>query len=223
MNDVIPVQKDSLLISDAYPACSLMFADIVGYTEWSSKHQPEDSMQLLETLYGSFDDIARKYNVFKVETVGDCYVAATGLPNAQDDHALILTMFATECTFKIKKVLKSLGDELGTANLSMRFGVHSGPVTAGILRGGNPRFQLFGDTVNTTARIETNGEPGRIHISQSTATFLIESGKANWVIEREGLVHAKGKGFMQTYWVDLLQVAPHIIKTERMTCYALSA
>jgi class 3 adenylate cyclase len=220
MNDEIPNNYNpSLPIADTYPACTLMFADIVGYTEWSSKHQPAEIMQLLETLYGAFDNIAKKYDVFKVETVGDCYVAATGLPNAQDDHAVILTIFATECMFKMKEVLQTLGDRLGleTENLSMRFGLNSGPVAGGILGGKTPRFQLFGDTVNTTARLESNGQQGRIHISQSTATFLIERGKSNWVIDRDELIDAKGKGIIQTYWVDLLEVAPHIPITRRRT------
>eukprot|EP00978_Attheya_sp_CCMP212_P030754 scaffold114229_cov55-Attheya_sp.AAC.1 len=219
MNDKSPYGKESLPIADIHQTCTLMFADIVGYTTWSSNHQPEEIMKLLETLYGTFDNIAKKYDVFKVETVGDCYVAATGLPNVQDDHAVVLTVFASECVFEMKKVLQMLGNELSvdTANLSMRFGLHSGPVAAGILRVGNPRFQLFGDTVNTTARLETTGQPGRIHISQSTATFLIESGRADWVIERDESIHIKGKGIMQTYWVDLLQVAPYIPVSRRYT------
>eukprot|EP00978_Attheya_sp_CCMP212_P004165 scaffold9028_cov61-Attheya_sp.AAC.1 len=131
----------------------------------------------------------------------------------------IADMYPT-CTLMFADiVLQKLGNELGvdTANLSMRFGLHSGPVAAGILRGGNPRFQLFGDTVNTTARLETTGQPGRIHISQSTATFLIESGRADWVIERDALINIKGKGIMQTYWVDLLQVDPYIPVSRRYT------
>jgi class 3 adenylate cyclase len=219
MHDTSLHGKESLPIADIHPTCTLMFADIVGYTTWSSNRQPEEIMKLLETLYGTFDNIAKKYDVFKVETVGDCYVAATGLPNVQDDHAVVLTIFASDCIGELKKVLEKLGNELGvdTANLSMRFGLHSGPVAAGILRGGNPRFQLFGDTVNTTARLETTGQPGRIHISQSTATFLIESGRADWVIERDALINMKGKGIMQTYWVDLLQVAPYIPVSRRYT------
>ena len=90
----------------------------------------------------------------------------------------------------------------GTGDLSMRFGLHSGPVTAGVLRGEKSRFQLFGDTVNTAARIESTGEKSKIHLSQDTAKLLIDAGKGNWVRPRENLVTAKGKGRLQTYWVE---------------------
>ena len=91
----------------------------------------------------------------------------------------------------------------------MRFGLHSGPVTAGVLRGEKSRFQLFGDTVNTAARMEENGVRNRIHVSQETANLLIVAGKKNWIKSREELVAIKGKGDMQTYWVELESSAAH--------------
>lgn len=84
-----------------------------------------------------------------------------------------------------------------TCDLAVRVGIHSGPVTAGVLRGDRARFQLFGDTINTTARIETTSEPGMIHLSTSTADLLIEAGMGPWVKARSDKVSAKGKGDMQ--------------------------
>lgn len=106
---------------------------------------------LLEAIFGAFDHIAARRKVFKVETVGDCYVAATGLPEAQPDHAVIMTKFAQDCVQKLRKLTNDLMHRLGpdTAELSMRFGLHSGPVIAGVLKGKQSRFQIFGDTVNT--------------------------------------------------------------------------
>ena len=96
-----------------------------------------------------------------------------------------------------------------TSDLSMRFGLHSGPVTAGVLRGERSRFQLFGDTVNTAARMESNGMPGRIHLSQETANLLKTADKGHWFLHRDGKIHAKGKGELQTYWLDPMAVEVH--------------
>jgi hypothetical protein len=89
-----------------------------------------------------------------------------------------------------------------TAELGLRFGLNSGPTTAGVLRGEKGRFQLFGDTVNTAARMEHHGEVHRIQVSPSTAESLRADGKAHWLTPRVDLVHAKGKGAMQTYWCE---------------------
>ena len=114
-----------------------------------------------------------------------------------------MAKFAAECLAGVNPVLHSLADKLGpeTADLSMRFGLNSGPVTAGVLRGEKARFQLFGDTVNTAARMESNGQKGRIHISESTAELLKAAGFSSWIVPREGRIEAKGKGSMQTYWI----------------------
>ena len=97
------------------------------------------------------DATARKLGVFKVETVGDTYVAATGLPEQREDHAVVMARFARTCLISVKELTRAMEASLGpgTADLAMRFGMHSGPVTAGVLRGEKSRFQLFGDTMNT--------------------------------------------------------------------------
>ncbi|KAL3922056.1 MAG: hypothetical protein SGILL_002410 [Bacillariaceae sp.] len=197
-------------IADLFPNTTVVFADIVGFTAWSSTREPSSVFILLETLFRAFDKVAAKRNVYKVETIGDCYVAVTGLPDPRKDHAVVMCRFAQTCMLKMQELTKKLEEFLGpdTSALSMRFGLHSGPVTAGVLRGERGRFQLFGDTVNTAARIESSGKPGRIHLSQDCAELLIAAGKSHWVEKRSDLIQAKGKGELQTYWLTRTTASP---------------
>jgi hypothetical protein len=130
-------------------------------------------------------------------------VAVTGVPEPQADHAPRMVKFARNILLKMRVLKMQLAESLGddTIELDLRVGIHSGPVTAGVLRGKKSRFQLFGDTVNVAARMESNGMPGRIHISKATAIELKERGYESWVQPRQDVIHAKGKGEMQTYWI----------------------
>jgi class 3 adenylate cyclase len=196
---------DSRPIASVFENTTILFADMVGFTKWSSTREPVKVFELLETLYQSFDSIAVRRRVFKVETIGDCYVAVTGLPEPQDNHAVIMAKFADDCMNKMKVLTAELAETLGadTVTLTMRVGLHSGSVTGGVLRGQKSRFQLFGDTMNTASRMESNGVAGRIHVSQETALELIAKGKSSWITPREDKIIAKGKGELQTYWVSL--------------------
>jgi len=190
-------------IAELFIQCTVMFADIAGFTAWSSQREPAEVFTLLESVYSAFDAIAKRQRIFKVETIGDCYVAVAGLPERREDHAEAMAKFANACRRRMNQVVKKLEVILGpdTADLSMRFGLHSGPVTAGVLRGDKSRFQLFGDTVNTACRIESTGARDRIHLSEETANILIAKDKRHWVSPRETLVEVKGKGMMQTWWL----------------------
>eukprot|EP00980_Cylindrotheca_fusiformis_P027750 scaffold22552_cov122-Cylindrotheca_fusiformis.AAC.1 len=191
-------------LADLFPETTIMFADIVGFTAWASAREPVQVFILLETIYGGFDTNAYRHRVFKVETVGDCYVAVAGLPEPAMDHAVAVCRFACDCIKTMKDTTLKLEVTLGpdTSDLKLRVGIHSGQVTAGVLRGERSRFQLFGDTMNTAARMESTSGQNRIQISQVTADLLVASGLSAWRAARKCKIFVKGKGEMQTYWLN---------------------
>jgi len=194
-------------IAELYPSATVIFADIVGFTAWSSAREPNQVFKLLETIYKEFDKLAYRNNIFKVETVGDCYVAVAGVPEKCENHAISVAKFARDCMHKMPDVVRKLEILLGpdTADLELRIGINTGQVTAGVLRGDRARFQLFGDTVNTAARMESSGQTGCIHVSSSTADALKKAGRHRWVRPRENTVLVKGKGHMQTYFMETIK------------------
>lgn len=201
-SEQIEIVDQSEPIADFLPMVSVVFADISGFTAWSSEREPSQVFQLLETLYRAFDKLATRSGVFKLETAGDCYVAATSIPVYQPDHAVRIIKFAYECLLHMNELVHQMETTLGpgTSSLSIRIGVHSGPVIAGVLRGDKTRFQLFGDTMNTAARMKSTGDINSIQISNTTADLLIEANKSHWVIMREEQV--SDKGLVKTFWAD---------------------
>jgi len=193
---------DDAPIAESYESVSILFADIAGFTKWSAAREPTEIFEFLERLYGGFDSKCAEYRVFKIETIGDCYVAVCGLPERSDDHAVCMVQFAIEMLRIFRQVQNELGDKLDAHKLELRTGIHSGPVTAGVLRGEKARYQLFGDSVNTTARHESSGKPGRIHISKETATLISHAGHDDWIRPRVNKVQMKGKGTLPTWWVN---------------------
>ena len=130
-------------------------------------------------------------------------MAVCGLPDPRADHAVIMARFALDCMSRMQALTKKLEIMLGpdTGDLSMRIGIHSGPVTTGVLRGERSRFQLFGDTMNTASRMESTGEVNRVQVSEETSKLLIKAGKDHWLVPRENSVQAKGKGILTTFWL----------------------
>ncbi len=119
------------------------------------------------------------------------------------DHASVLTKFSFAARDKVREVCAQLEDEgLDTMKLDMRFGIHSGAITAGILRGTKSRFELFGDTINTASRMESTSVGGKIQVSSETAELIRSDGRERWLVKRDDIVTAKGKGQLQTYWVE---------------------
>ncbi|CAB9523074.1 Receptor-type guanylate cyclase gcy [Seminavis robusta] len=200
-------------IADLYTSTTIMFADVAGFTPWSSTRDPGQVFTFLQTIYQGFDAIAHRRKVFKVETVGDCYVAVCGLPDANKRHAVVMAHFAQECLFKFNELTRKLEIQLGpdTGDMMLRIGLNSGPCTAGVLRGDRARFQLFGNTVNLASRMESHGLPNKIHLSKATADLLVKEGKGTWITPNQATVHVKGKGVQETFW--LVPTSKYVVST----------
>lgn len=168
----------------------------------SSERDPKEIFILLERLLGAIDVLAERRGMYKVETIGDQYVAVAGIPEQRTDHAIAMTKFAMDVRTKVQVLTRQLKDRLGdgTDLLSIQIGIHSGEVVAGILRGQRARtFKLLrGKTVMMAARIMESGQGDRIHVSSETAEMIVAAGKKSWLTEREDRLDA---GVEQTFFV----------------------
>ncbi|KAM9425794.1 guanylate cyclase 2G [Pholidichthys leucotaenia] len=181
----------------SYDLVTIFFSDIVGFTSMCSVSSAMEVVTFLNELYSLFDDIIKMYDVYKVETIGDAYMVASGLPISNGNlHALEISTMAIHFLNALKgfKIHHMPND-----SLAIRVGIHSGPVVAGVVGTTMPRYCLFGDTVNTASRMESNSLPQKIHVSQRTADILIEAG--SYELEERGEIEMKGKGSQKTYWL----------------------
>jgi len=178
---------------DSFPNVSVLFCDIVDFTSTASSHSPLQIFELLGELFTRFDDLLERHPVYKVETVGDCYMVAAGVPEPNPQHADAIVATALDMLDAVKDVAFPNGNAL-----QLRIGVNSGPVVAGVVGTKMPRFCLFGDTVNIASRMETTSEPMCVQVSETTRQLLDE---ARWQLAERGQVQLKGRGPMRTYFV----------------------
>jgi class 3 adenylate cyclase len=184
------LKRGEQTIADAFDEVSVLFADIVGFTDLSSKIPASELVVLLNEVFSAFDALAEKHGLEKIKTIGDAYMVVAGLPSRRDDHAVALSTMALDMLDAIADFNAKHGTSLG-----MRIGINSGPVVAGVIGKRKFIYDLWGDAVNTASRMESSGVPGRVQVSASTAARL--EGKVP--TEDRGVVTVKGKGDMRTY------------------------
>lgn len=173
---------------------SVLFSDFVSFTSISEKMSPEELVKELDTCFREFDAISVKYGLEKIKTIGDAYLVVSGLPVSSDDHAKIMVSAALEMVDFMKK-----REEAGNCKLfKVRIGINSGPVVAGIVGSTKFAYDIWGDTVNTAARMEQNSEPGRINISGPTFNLIGNNFKTTY----RGKINAKNKGEIDMYFVN---------------------
>lgn len=196
-------------VNDHHEQASVLFLDIVGFTAISDRLPSGEVVGLLERIFTQLDDICDTYGLTTIKTIGDSYMAVAGVPEPLDDQAQRAAACALEMRDVLSRPLHShLGDLPAGApaglpeRLEVRIGLHCGPLTAGVISTRRVQYDVWGDTVNVASRMESTGEAGRIQVSSEFHEQLISRAPSNYGTVERGTIEIKGKGLMQTYWLE---------------------
>jgi class 3 adenylate cyclase len=179
-------------IADTFPEVTILFSDLVGFTQLSAGLPATELVELLNEIFSELDSLAAAHGVEKIKTIGDAYLAVAGIPVPREDHARAVADMAIE----MLRVQQRFA-ERRKLPLQMRVGINSGPVVAGVIGKHKFTYDLWGDAVNVASRMESQGLPGRIQITDATRRQLDD----RYVVEERGVVDVKGKGPMTTWWL----------------------
>lgn len=180
-------------IAEHSEGVTVLFADIVGFTSLSASKTPQALVELLNRIFSEFDALADLHGLEKIKTIGDAYMAVAGLPNPYPDHAARAAHMALAMLDAVARVSAATGEDL-----SIRIGLHSGPVVAGVIGRRKFTYDLWGDTVNVASRMESHGLAGTIQCSEATAALL----EGVCGLQARGSIDIKGRGSMSTYLVS---------------------
>ena len=179
-------------IAESFPAVTVLFADLCGFTEFSEKVDPQQVVGLLDEIFSAFDHLANAHGVEKIKTIGDAYMAVAGLPVPRPDHAEAMAAMAIGMQEAFRDIIRNRG-----LPMELRIGMHSGPVAAGVIGRQKFTYDLWGDTVNLASRMESQGEPSRIQVSPTTRGLL----EGSFRFADRGEVVIKGRGTLQTSYL----------------------
>lgn len=184
-------------IADSHTNASVLFADLVGFTPLTSSLTPSEIVKILNELFSRFDRLARTHGVERIKTIGDGYMAASGVPISMSDHAVRMVAFAVD----MLDTMNSFAEDSGY-DLHLRIGINCGDVVAAVVGESRFAYDLWGDTVNVAARMESYGASDRIHCTQAFIDALGSVKLSRYAISPRGSIEIKGKGIMETYWID---------------------
>jgi len=178
-------------VADSFENVTILFADIVGFTRFSSTMSPSELVDMLDEVFSEFDNLVDKYNIEKIKTIGDAYMAVGGLPIPTAEHCQNVADMALEINQIIKhKFAKKY-------NLQLRIGIHTGIAIAGVIGKKKFSYDLWGDSVNIASRFESSGQPEKIHVTEQVKRILGD----DYLFENCGQIEIKGKGMMQSYFL----------------------
>jgi len=186
------LKRGQKIIADSFTEATVLFADLVGFTELSTRISPTELVELLNRVFSKFDHLADHHRLEKIKTIGDAYMVVAGLPVPRADHVRAIADIAIDMQREIAKIKVHDGRPL-----SLRIGIHTGPVVAGVIGIRRFTYDLWGDTVNVASRMESQGEPERTQVTEAVYNRL----KNGYNFEQRGAIAIKGKGDMITYWL----------------------
>ena len=186
------LKQPTAIIAEHFAAVTVLFADIVGFTQIAATLSPIELVDRLNQIFSSFDQLTERHGLEKIKTIGDAYMVVGGVPQPRSDHAEAIAEMAIE----MQTVIARFNREHRQA-LNIRVGIHSGSVVAGVIGTRKLAYDLWGDTVNIASRMESHGSAGQIQVSASTRDLLQEQ----YWFEPRGEIQIKGKGAMVTYWL----------------------
>ncbi|MDA0672947.1 MAG: adenylate/guanylate cyclase domain-containing protein [Cyanobacteria bacterium] len=192
------LKRDNRTIAENFTEVTVLFADIVGFTQLTQRMSPIALVELLNQVFSQFDHLTDRYRLEKIKTIGDAYMVVAGLPDHRSDHAAAIANMALDMQAVIDRVNDQRTDvegDMPPRPLAIRIGIHTGPVVAGVIGLKKFAYDLWGDTVNLASRLESHGIPGKIQVSPSTYACLCK----DYDFEARGPVELKGQGVVQTY------------------------
>ena len=183
-------------IADDFETATTIFIDLVGFTSFAKDKKASEVVKLLNKIFHRFDDLVNKHCLEKIKTMGDGYLAVSGVPDTDTNHCQKAINFALDIYNELEKFKKEMG-----LDINARIGIETGPLVAGVIGSSKFIYDIWGDSVNTASRMESTGTPGKIQITENVKTEL-EKQDNNFNFEKREPFEVKGKGIMQTYYLE---------------------